>query len=200
MNTHRRLLFAVLCVAFITSTAFADEDKDPPARVARLNYISGEVSIQPGGVNEWVAGSINRPLTSTDRVWTDKDARAELQLGGAAVQLNSETSLTLVNVSDNNVQLQLDQGTLNVHVSQLSDGEIYEVDTPNTSFIVQKSGDYRFDVDNAGDSTAVTVWKGKGQATGDGPGIQIGGNQQYTFRRGQVAAACIDQCSRTGRI
>jgi hypothetical protein len=70
--------------------------------VARLNYISGEISIQPGGVNDWVQGNINRPLTSSDRVWADKDARAELQLGGAALRVDSNTSLTLVNVSDNN--------------------------------------------------------------------------------------------------
>ena len=31
-------------------------------------------------MNDWVQASINRPLTSSDRVWADKDARAELQL------------------------------------------------------------------------------------------------------------------------
>ena len=54
---------------------------DPPARVARIQYISGEVSMQPGGVNDWVAASLNRPLTSSDRVWSDKDSRVELNVG-----------------------------------------------------------------------------------------------------------------------
>src|SRR5450631_2427898 len=56
---------------------------DPPARVARIQYISGEVSMQPGGVNDWVAAGMNRPLTTSDRVWTDKDSRAELNVGTA---------------------------------------------------------------------------------------------------------------------
>ena len=104
MSARRTVLLAVVAVLLI-STAYAG---DPPARVARLNYISGQISVQPNGVDEWVAANINRPLTSSDRVWADKDSRAELQLGGAAMRLNSETSLTLVNVYDNKVQVQLD--------------------------------------------------------------------------------------------
>ncbi len=182
MNSRRALVLPLLGALLFTLTAFA---ADPPGRVARLDYMAGQVSIQPNGVNEWVAANINRPLTTSDRIWTDKDSRAELQMGAASARLNSETSLTLANVSDNVVQLQLDQGTLNLHVIRLGEGEIYEIDTPNVAFTVEKSGDYRFDVDNAGDTTVVTVWKGRGEATGDNPGIVIKGHQQMTFRRGR---------------
>ncbi|MGZ4814594.1 MAG: DUF6600 domain-containing protein [Terriglobales bacterium] len=178
----RRVLVLFCCVVLTSLAAFAG---DPPGRVARLNYINGQVSLQPGGVNDWVAASINRPLTTTDKVWTDRDSRAELQMGAASARLNSETSLTLANVSDNAVQLQLDQGTLNLHVVKLFDGEIYEIDTPNLAFTVEKAGDYRFDVDNAGDTTVVTAWSGRGEATGDNPGIRISKGQQFTFRGGR---------------
>ena len=181
MSARRTVLLAVVAVLLI-STAYAG---DPPARVARLNYISGQISIQPNGVDEWVAANINRPLTSSDRVWADKDSRAELQLGGAAMRLNSETSLTLVNVADNNVQVQLDQGTLNLHVVELFGGEIYEIDTPNLAFTIRKAGDYRLDVDNAGDTTIVTTFRGEGDATGDGPAVRVRKNQQFTFRDGK---------------
>ena len=83
---------------------------DPPGRVARIQYMNGEVSIQPGGVNDWVAAGMNRPLTTSDRVWTDKNSKAELNVGGGFIRMNSETSLTLTNVSDNTVQVELDQG------------------------------------------------------------------------------------------
>ncbi len=174
----RKALLLALAVLLITATAFAG---DPPARVARLSYLTGEVSIQPGGVNDWVQANINRPLTSSDRVWADKDGRAELQMGGAALRLDNTTSLTLSNVSDNNVQLQLDQGTASLHVVELFDGEVYEVDTPNVAFIVRKAGDYRFDVDNAGDTTSVTVFRGEGDATGEGPAVRIRKEERYTF-------------------
>jgi hypothetical protein len=165
-------------MALAACSAFAD---DPPARVARLSYMSGEVSVQPIGVNDWVEANINRPLTSSDRIWADNDSRAELQLGGAALRLDEGTSITLVNVSDNNVQLQLDEGTASLHVAELFDGEVYEVDTPNVAFVVHKAGDYRFDVDNAGDTTAVTVFHGEGEATGDGPAIRVKSEERYTF-------------------
>jgi hypothetical protein len=49
---------------------------DPPSRVARLQYLSGQVSLQPDGVDDWVDASVNRPLTTADRVWADKDTRS----------------------------------------------------------------------------------------------------------------------------
>ena len=174
----RKALLLLLAVLVVTTTAFAG---DPPARVARLSYLSGEVSIQPGGVNDWVQANINRPLTSSDRLWADNASRAELQMGGASLRVDNNTSMTLVNVSDSNVQVRVDQGTANLHVGELFDGDIYEIDTPNVAFIVRKKGDYRFDVDNAGDTTSVTVFRGEGDATGEGPMIRIKKEQRYTF-------------------
>ena len=54
---------------------------DPPSRVARLQYLSGQVSLQPDGVDDWVDASVNRPLTTADRVWADKgrSSRGEKQ-------------------------------------------------------------------------------------------------------------------------
>jgi hypothetical protein len=82
---------------------------DPPARVARIQYISGEVSLQPGGVNDWVAANLNRPLTTSDRVWTDKDSKVELNVGNAFLRMDSESSLTFTNVGDNTIQAELDR-------------------------------------------------------------------------------------------
>ena len=51
---------------------------DPPSRVARVGYMSGAVSFSPAGESDWVEASINRPLTTGDRVWADAGARAEI--------------------------------------------------------------------------------------------------------------------------
>jgi hypothetical protein len=155
--------------------------QDPPGRVARVQYMSGEVSMQPGGVNDWVAASMNRPLTSADRVWTDKNAKAELNVGDGFLRMNSETSLTLSNVSDSTVQVELDQGVLEVTVRHLEKGEIYEVDTPNVAFTVMKTGVYRFDVHPNEDQTWVTVRSGYGEATGKGPAVRVNSGLQVRF-------------------
>jgi hypothetical protein len=183
-------LLLVLFVSWVALSAFAD----PPGRAVHLKYISGAVSLQPGGVNEWVAAVVNRPLTTSDRVWTDKEARAELNLGSAALRMNAETSLTLTNVSDDIVQVELDQGTLNLHIRHLFGGETYEIDTPNQAFTILKAGDYRFDVDPNADTTSVAVWRGEGEANGQGPGVKLRSGQQASFSGGtslehQVASA-----------
>jgi Family of unknown function (DUF6600)/FecR protein len=164
---------------------------DPPGRVARLEYMTGAVSVQPQGTGDWVDGSLNRPLTIGDNVWADKDSRAELNLGTGLLRISSETSLTLSNVTNDAVQVQLHQGTLNVHVRKLYGGEVYEIDTPNQAFTVSKSGDYRFDVDPAGDATVVTVWKGEGEATGQGPAIRVHAGQQARFTNGNSLTSQI---------
>ena len=180
---HRFAFMNLLLAVFVASVALS-AFADPPGRAVRLKYISGAVSIQPGGVNDWVEAVVNRPLTTADRVWTDKQARAELHLGSAALRMNAETSLTLTNVSDDIVQIELDQGTLNLHIRHLFGGETYEIDTPNQAFTILKSGDYRFDVDPNADTTSVTVWHGEGEANGQGPGVRLRSGEQASFTGG----------------
>jgi len=200
MKNLKRGILAILLVLSLTAVwswsqedappaparedAPASEKGDPPGRAARLQYMSGSVSIQPGGTGDWVDGSLNRPLTISDNVWSDKSSRAELNVGTGMLRLSDETSLTLTNVNNESVQVQLHQGTLNVHIRHLFGGEIYEVDTPNMAFTIQKSGDYRFDVDPNGDATVVTVRKGEGDATGQGPGVRVRADQQVRFTDG----------------
>jgi hypothetical protein len=181
--TSSRFNYATM-IALFTILSAAVAMADPPGRAVDIRYISGQVSIQPGGVNDWVAAVVNRPLTSADRVWTDKDSRAELHLGSSALRMNSETSMTLTNVNDQTVQVELDQGTLNLWVRHLFDGEIYEVDTPNLAFTVTKSGDYRFDVDPNGDTTIVAVRHGEGEATGQANAVRVRSGEQATFSKG----------------
>jgi hypothetical protein len=165
-----------------------DNQPDPSSRVARVQYITGSVSIQPHGTDEWVGASVNRPLTNNDNVWTDKDSKAELNVGTGVLRMNSESSLTLLNVADNSTQVELHQGTLNLRVRHLFEGEIYEVDTPNMAFTVQKTGEYRFDVDPNGDASVVTVWKGEGDATGNGPSVRVKSKQRVRFTAGNSMA------------
>lgn len=157
---------------------------DPPSRAARLQFTTGSVSVQPQGTGDWVTGEINRPLTNSDNIWADKDSRAEISIGSGIARIGSESSLTITNISDNFVQLQLHQGALILHVRHLNDGEKYEVDTPNQAFTALQPGDYRFDVDSDGDKTIITVWRGEGESTGDGPAVRVQANEQVRFSNG----------------
>ncbi len=195
MTLLKRILLATLMVFFWSATmSLASAEQDPPSRAARLQFVSGSVSVQPNGVDEWVAGEVNRPLTNADNIWADKNSRAELNVGTGIIRINSETSLTLTNVGDNAAQIELHQGAMNLYVRHLYDGEIYEVDTPNQAFTILKSGEYRFDVDPYGDATVVTVWKGEGEATGQGDAVRVHAHQRALHRR-KFHAACSLRCS-----
>ena len=191
MKALKRSKIAILFFLFSVLTA-TTALADPPGRVARLQYMSGSVSVQPHGADEWVEGTLNRPLTNSDNLWTDQDSRAELNVGTGILRMNSMSSVTITNISDQTVQVQLHQGTLNLRIRHLYDGEIYEIDTPNMAFTVQKSGEYRFDVNPDNDTSVVTVWKGEGDATGDGPSVRVRSHEQARFRNGTSLAHSIE--------
>ena len=193
MNPLRHLVRGSYFLAILFSFAALAAAADPPGRVARLQYMSGSVSIQPNGQDDWVEASLNRPLTNSDNIWTDKDSRAELNVGTGLLRMDAMSSLTVTNLNDQTVQVSLHQGTLNLHIRHLYNGEIYEIDTPNMAFTVQKSGEYRFDVDPNGDTSTVTVWKGEGDATGTGPSVHVRKGEQAQFNNGTSLAHSIHE-------
>ncbi len=154
---------------------------DPPTRVARLNYVQGAVSFQPAGEQDWLEADINRPLTTGDNLWADKDSRGEIHIGATSIRLSSETGISFLNLDDRTVQLQLAQGTIEVHLRRLEPGNAFEIDTPNLAFTLAASGEYRIQADPDGNSTAIIVREGAGQVTGAGESYDLTAGQQYTF-------------------
>jgi FecR protein len=157
------------------------DEQDPPSRIARLNYMQGSVSFQPGGENEWIDAAINRPLVAGDNLWADENSRVEVHIGSTALRLGAKTGITLLEVSDRAAQIRLVQGSLIVKVRHVDGEDSYEVDTPNVAFIVMQPGDYRIDVDADGNRTEVTVWRGRGQVTGGGNSYTVVASQHATF-------------------
>jgi FecR protein len=154
---------------------------DPPGRVARLSYSVGSVSFQPGGEGDWVQAVNNRPLTTGDNLWADKDSRAELQTGSTSIRLDSETSLTLLELDDRTTQLKLSQGSIMVRVRHLDDEDHFEIDTPNLAFQIQRTGEYRIDVNADATETDARVWHGRGEATGGGESYVVVADQLARF-------------------
>jgi hypothetical protein len=154
---------------------------DPPTRVARLNYVQGAVSFQPAGEQDWLEADINRPLTTGDNLWADKDSRGEIHIGATSIRLSSDTGISFLNLDDRTVQLQLAQGTIEVHLRRLEPGNAFEIDTPNLAFTLAASGEYRIQSDPDGNSTAIIVREGAGQVTGAGESYDLTAGQQYIF-------------------
>ncbi len=203
MKITKLLSHALLIFGLTFSTlALAQDDQvrdqnqnqpDPPSRVARVNMVQGSVSFQPGGEGDWVAAVPNRPLTTGDNLWADQNSRAELHTGSTAFRLNSESSLTFLDLDDHTTQLKLSQGSLIVRLRHIDDGELFEVDTPNLAFNLQRTGEYRIDVNADGTQTDVSVFNGRGEATGGGYSYTVVGGQDARFTGSEQLNYDIEQ-------
>jgi FecR protein len=176
------ILGMVLTLAlFLPKLALADDDDDPPSVVARLAYTHGAVSFQPGGTDDWVDAVLNRPVTTGDKLWSDTDGRAELQLDASTIRLSNTTGFSFLNLSDNVTQIRLTEGNILVRVRQLEDNETYEIDTPNLAFSITKPGTYRVSVNEGGDATEIKVRSGEGDVTGGGTSYSVRANDDANF-------------------
>ncbi|MGB9074414.1 MAG: DUF6600 domain-containing protein [Terriglobales bacterium] len=175
------LLVALATAALPQRAAAQDQQDDPPGRVARLGYMEGSVSFQPAGESEWVQAVANRPMTTGDKLWADKDSRAELQLGSAVIRLNANTGFSFLNLDDNTAQIQLTSGSLNVRVRRLDQNDVFEIDTPNLAFSVTQPGSYRVEASEDGTYSVVSIREGGGEATGNGQTYTLHAGQRGTF-------------------
>src|SRR5882672_3085422 len=180
LNLVSLLGLALAVALFVPQRAAADED-DPPSRVARLSYTRGNVSFEPAGTDDWVTAVVNRPMTTGDKLWSDNGGRAELHLGSAAVRLSSNTGFSFLNLDDRTTQIRITEGVINIRVRRLDPDETFEIDTPNLAFSILREGNYKIDVNEAGDTTIVTVRNGQGEVTGGGSAYTIHSGETGTF-------------------
>ncbi len=166
---------------------------DPPTRVARISYLDGSVSLQAGGQGDWGSAQRNRPMTVGDKIWTDKDSRAELQTGVVSIHLGSMTALSFLNLDQNITQMRLAEGSINFRVKEIREGDTYEVDTPNLAFTIKQAGAFRIDVNENGDNTGITVIRGAGQVTASGKTYDLQLGQRGVFNGTEDVQSAIAQ-------
>ncbi|HEY3555293.1 MAG TPA: DUF6600 domain-containing protein, partial [Casimicrobiaceae bacterium] len=167
--------------AFAQAQMDYGSDVDPPVRVGRMAYLDGQVSFSPAGSDEWVEARLNRPIVTGDRLWSDAGSRAELAVDNSTWWLGDRTSVTVANLDDRIVQLQVHEGVLDAQVRRLPAGYVIEVDTPNLAFSITRTGRYRIEVDSQDGSTLVAVREGRGEVYGESAAYTILSNQAYRF-------------------
>ena len=167
----------------------SDAAANPPGRVAQLSDAEGSVSLEPAGTSSWTSATLNRPLTLGDKLWTDQNSRAELDIGDAVIRLGSATGVSFLNLDEQTAQMQVTAGTVIVHVRSLATGEQDEIDTPNLALTLQQPGTYRVEVSDSGDATIVKVDDGEALATGGGQSFPVAAQQSVTFTGTATLAA-----------
>ncbi len=138
----------------------SSQAQDPNAPgVARLSLINGDVSTQRGDNGDWVAATLNTPVSVNDRVSTANNGRAELQLDAANVlRMSASATAKIANLNRTNIQVQIGQGLVTYSTLRGSEANS-EIDTPNVSIHPNGPGEIRILV-NSDAETQVIVRQG----------------------------------------
>jgi hypothetical protein len=154
---------------------------DPPARVARISSATGTVSFQPSGDTTWSLASVNYPLTTGDRLYTDRGARAELQAGRLTLRVAEGSDLTVTSLTDQFTQVGMAQGILRVSVYEMAPGDSVEIDTPRGALTLLAAGEYRVDAPSDDSPMVVAVGRGTLEWTAGGVAQLVKGGQAITI-------------------
>jgi hypothetical protein len=175
----------VLTLALGLGQVWAQEgdtpEVDPPDRAARLSIIEGNVTLQPAGEQSWAPAMLNRPLTTGDKIYTERDARAEIQVARAAIRLADDTEFSFQNLDDERIQMRLTNGVMRVNVRALNNGERMEVATPNITLSLLQPGTYRVEVYDSGETTVVKVSDGEAKVTGPSQNVMVRAGHSVSF-------------------
>jgi hypothetical protein len=166
------VLFGVFCS--LATAQVRDESGEIYQTVARISYLSGDVSFSRGDdPDDWQPADVNVPMTLGDRIYTGSRSRIELQVhGGDFVRLGARTDFAALNLTEDTKQFSLRSGVASIRIRRLSDSEIFEIDTPNAAVNFERPGDYRVDVDENG-FTRVAVRAGSATVAAGGGQIPL---------------------------
>lgn len=135
--------------------------------VARISFMTGNVSVRRGDSGELVAAILNAPLTVGDRVVTAEGARAEVQLDFAnIVRIGPSSEIRFSELQQGRYQIQIATGTTSFRVLRDSTAQV-EISTPSVAVHPLRKGIYRVSV-KADGSSEITV-RGGGDAEIAGP-------------------------------
>ncbi|MBV8653993.1 MAG: hypothetical protein JO255_21215, partial [Alphaproteobacteria bacterium] len=139
---------------------------DPPGRVGRLSEMTGVVSFHSGDADQWSPAVPNEPVTSGDSFWTEPNARSEIRVGSTALHMDGSTELDIAVLDDHQLQATLPQGTINLRILHIPDGDSYSIATPRGTVMITNPGTYHISAGTETDPTDVGVLEGAAQFVG----------------------------------
>jgi hypothetical protein len=146
-TTANRILMAALCVALILiSPSLTRGQDDPPPEAGRISYIQGSASVQPAGIDDWGQAEVNMPLGAGDRIVTEGQSRAEIQIGRTYIRMGVGTDISIIDVTSDGVSIGVAQGRIHLHCFGLWPGQSLHVNTASGSATLNSPGEMRVDV------------------------------------------------------
>jgi hypothetical protein len=187
-----------------TQAEDVQDDQGTP-RVARLDFLQGDVSFERAGDKEWVEAVMNLPLLSGDQIFTGDRASAVVQLAhGTYIRLSERTALAITDLSEQGAQFEITAGSAIVQVYRLQDAfGRFEIDTPVAAALLQRDGAYRVQVQDNGETELATREGLAEVTTEDGtlkvrPGYRLQAGGKGSGKLDVVAVASYDDWDLAG--
>jgi hypothetical protein len=142
----------VLLAVGVALPVRAQEPDDLKRGVARISLMEGDVSVRRGDSGEWVAGVINAPLLTDDRIATGANSRAEVQFDSSNIlRIGGNAAIHLAQLEAGRYHLEISRGTVTYRILHPSNASV-ELNTPSVSVRPAKEGSFRITVNEAGES------------------------------------------------
>jgi len=119
---------------------------DPPPQAGRVSFASGTVSFEPAGLTDWGQAEVNQPYGPGDRIFTDSDGRAEIQIGQTYIRIGPNSDVTFMNDEADEISVGVGQGSVHVHCLGLWPNQVLHVNTPSGTQSVDSASEMRVDV------------------------------------------------------
>src|SRR6516165_3498837 len=187
---HRLLFPLTILTVFIAAPALAQ--REPPARVGRVSFVSGNLAFHTAGQTEWSAAAVNYPVATGASLWTDADSRAEIRIAPDTIDMASNTDLDVTELDDRATRLSIPQGRINLHLRRLDQGQSFEIDIPSGAVRLLQPGYYDIDAGTEDQPARVAVFEGSAQFVGNGADIVVKGGDVAVLSGVSPVAATLE--------
>jgi hypothetical protein len=168
----------------VTSVAMAD----PPARVGRVTVTEGKVTMLVNGEEE-SGNLVNWPVTTENHLTTAPGARTEFRVGSAAVRLDGDSDIEVVQLDDERLSLRLNYGAASVRLRDPAMLNEFEFLTPQARITLAEPGTFRVDTERAPDTTVVNVIAGNVRVEGAGNMLSARAGKRIEVRGDDIFTA-----------
>jgi hypothetical protein len=175
----RRCAVGLLGLVCLMTSAGSWAADDPPGRVGRVALLEGQVWLREPGATEWTELHRNRPLTTGDRLSTERGARVEVQIGSSTLRMDEDSDLEVYRLDDERVDLMLHDGKAAVRVREPEVAAEFSLRTADGSFLPRGPGFLRLDRDPR--STLAAVFQGEWQFDGRDSSLSLAAGQRAEF-------------------
>ena len=184
---------ASLILALASAMALPAAAQEIPGRVGRVAHIEGSVALYQDPEEGWERAFVNSPFTSENSVWTDRNSRAELRVGGTALRLDEGTQVDIGQLAYEELDAYVPRGTVAVRVRHYDRDERIAFTTPHARFVIRANGRYRVDVDPDREESRLTVFNGEARVGSESGRVRVGEGQTVRIFGGAESQYVVER-------